>query len=417
MEYYKLMLLDDEEIVLMGIQKTYHMEDYGFTLAGCFSNPQKALDAVSEIRPDLIITDIRMPRMNGLEFSEQVRKRLPDTEIVILSGYDDFSYAQTAVKIGISDYLLKPIKKEDFSAMLTRMHRRIEEKHTLLENVCNLRKVAESSVGELKNYFFLELAEAPFHDNARIHSLYQSCGLDFQDSPFLLAKFDYTEASFPEDTMTALGRLEQQISAELEPFGTLETFQNDEYMFFFLYDILQDLYDAIRETLLDIEAQARAGQIDITVGISTIHQGMESLYAANLECDKWLKTNSSTHAAGSQNTAAGSAPDASAPSKLVSAVLSYIEEHFCENISLASTAEAVAISKTYLCDIFKKELGMTFVNYVTNLRIERAKELLADPTLKMYEISSAVGFNDYTYFSQIFKKRTGMTLSEYRKRY
>lgn len=105
-----------------------------------------------------------------------------------------------------------------------------------------------------------------------------------------------------------------------------------------------------------------------------------------------------------------------APSKMIRAALDYINAHFHENISLLDVAENINISKNYLCDIFKKELGVTFINYVTNLRIEKAKEYLTGTDMKMYEVSNAVGYNDYAYFSQIFKKHTGKTLSSYRKK-
>ena len=105
-----------------------------------------------------------------------------------------------------------------------------------------------------------------------------------------------------------------------------------------------------------------------------------------------------------------------APSKMIRAALDYINEHFHENISPMDVAENINISKNYLCDIFKKELGVTFINYVTNLRIEKAKEYLTGTDMKMYEVSNAVGYNDYAYFSQIFKKHTGKTLSSYRKK-
>lgn len=121
---YSLVLLDDEKIVLQGIQKVFHLEDYGFQVTGAFNNPLKALESLEELKPDLIITDVKMPQMDGLEFSARVREILPDTEIVILSGYDEFSNAQHALKLGVRDYLLKPIKKADFAAMLTRMQQK-----------------------------------------------------------------------------------------------------------------------------------------------------------------------------------------------------------------------------------------------------------------------------------------------------
>ena len=108
--------------------------------------------------------------------------------------------------------------------------------------------------------------------------------------------------------------------------------------------------------------------------------------------------------------------EVASPKKIVRDALNYIREHYNENISLTEVSENINISKNYLCDIFKKELNVTFINYVTSLRIEKAKELLVSTDMKMYEISAAVGYNDYAYFSQIFKRQTGTTLSAYRRR-
>ena len=103
--------------------------------------------------------------------------------------------------------------------------------------------------------------------------------------------------------------------------------------------------------------------------------------------------------------------------KIVRDALSYIKKHYNENISLTDVAEYANVNKSYLCDVFKKEQNVTIINYMTNLRIEKAKELLLHTDMKMYEISVEVGYNDYTYFSQIFKRNTGSTLLEFRKKY
>lgn len=116
---YTMVLLDDEKIVLQGIQKVCEKEDCGFLVKGAFVDPLKALDALPELRPHLIITDVRMPQMDGLEFAKRAKEILPESEIVILSGYRDFTYAQTAMKIGVSDYLLKPIKRQIFRTCCT----------------------------------------------------------------------------------------------------------------------------------------------------------------------------------------------------------------------------------------------------------------------------------------------------------
>lgn len=107
----------------------------------------------------------------------------------------------------------------------------------------------------------------------------------------------------------------------------------------------------------------------------------------------------------------------SAPSKIILSAIQYIDAHYMENINLSDVASRIFISKNYLCDLFKKEMNITFIDYVANLRIEKAKYLLSHTDMKMYEISEAVGYNDYAYFSQIFKRHTGATLSNYRKQH
>ena len=246
-------------------------------MAGTYSNPVQAMQQLEEIRPDLIITDVRMPLMDGLEFAHKAKVMLPDVEIVILSGYDDFSYAQTAIKIGVSDYLLKPIKKKDFQKMLRQMYQRIEDK--------------------IKQVSYME---------------------------------------------------------------TMQRFADTSY----------------RKIFAEKEEQAQDGSKSTFGGIRN-----ENL------------------------------------SKSILMAIAYIQDHLQENISLAEVAEHINISKNYLSDLFRKELDVTFVNFVTHLRIEKAKHYLAETDMKMYEISSAVGYPDSAYFSTLFKKHTGKTLSEFRRQH
>ncbi len=242
----RLVILDNDEHALRGIQNADSLMKYGFKLAGSFTNPLTALDQLQAVAPDLLITDMKLTGMDGLEFAEEAKRRMPDTEIVLLSGVSDFSFAR-AVQTGVSDYLLKPLKRDDFYSMLRTMNEKILKKHS------------------------------------------------------------------------------------------------QEY--------------------------------------------------SNLISDK----------------------NKSALSKPIYASLDYISSHFSDNISLQDVADNIKISKNYFCEIFKKETGITFIQYLTNLRIEKAKWYLENSNLKMNEISDAVGYSNYSYFSYIFKKNTGITLSDYRK--
>lgn len=278
---YSMVILDDEKIVLQGIQKLCQKEDFGFVIKGAFVDSLKALDALPGLRPHLIITDVRMPQMDGLEFARRAKEILPESEIVILSWYRDFSYAQTAMQIGVSDYLLKPIKKTDFGDMLHRMYERLEAK-----------------IGQAAYY-----------------------------------------------------------------------------------------------QVLDGYARGLVGEEEVKHAVSSVQP-------ANV----------------AQRPGVLAKEGEQSPTKIVRDALYYIRRHYNENISLTDVAEHINVNKSYLCDVFKKEQKVTILQYMTNLRIEKAKELLLHTDMKMYEISVEVGYNDYTYFSQIFKRNTGETLSEFRKK-
>lgn len=524
---YRLLLLDDEEIVTRGIQKVFDLEKSGFQVVGVFQNPQKALESLPGLQPDLIITDIKMPQMSGLDFAAEAKQLLPESEIVILSGYGDFGFAQSAVKIGVSDYLLKPIKKDDFQQMLDTMHAKLEEKKTQKQQADNMALLLQNSYTELKNRFFLSLAEDNVFDEKLYQTLQKHHTMDVFDTDFFLVKVDFDQAYLHGDYMSEIGKLIQDSEGKFADFGFVEAFLSDESLYFYVYNMKASDEEMIRqETRLLVEEKRQKG-IQLVCGISHMYQGIRELFRARNDCIRQIfmqRANIDEHSAANpiqtdeinihmpyeeiealfhmittgemeglpyilqkiyelpedkipillldyscsvtflillrvyqlqfkfgldqqivshreldlrvlkreypsmeiqRNlvekkllTVAEqiAVQEMAAPSKMIRAALDYINAHFHENISLMDVAENINISKNYLCDIFKKELGVTFINYVTNLRIEKAKEYLTGTDMKMYEVSNAVGYNDYAYFSQIFKKHTGKTLSSYRKK-
>lgn len=523
---YRLLLLDDEEIVIKGIQKVFRLPEYGFEVVGTFQNPQKALESLEDLRPDLIITDVKMPQMDGLEFSRAAKQILPDAEIVILSGHDDFSFAQAAVKIGVSDYLLKPIKKDDFVTMLQQMHEKIEKKQTRISQYNQLQELVQNSYIELKNRFYLGLSEENHYDENLYEMLKKHGQTELEEEPYLLVMVGMDQVSTSGDYMSEVGKLTREIELALADFGDVLDFWSDESLYF----VLRNIPDGLEEEVPDavramVEAKKNEGMV-LTAAVSFVHRGLGELFAARNDCFRqiFLQTahidetsdanpgnrqelNLTIPYTGIENLFQAislndhgkideiiqqiyenpgnnthilyrdyvssitflillriyqmqdkyeatdeiakqelldlknlrreypsveeqkqlvretsvalaeliSTQKVAAPSKMIQTALGYINEHFGENISLQDVADNISISKNYLCDLFKKEIGVTFINYVTNLRIEKAKEYLANTDMKMYEVSYAVGYNDYAYFSQIFKKHTGITLSAYRK--
>ena len=141
----KTFLVEDEVIVRETIKRMIPWEQYGFELAGEAADGEMALPLILKCRPDLLITDIKMPFMDGLTLCKLVKKELPDIKIVILSGYDDFNYAKQAISIGVEDYLLKPITKNAFIERLVEIHNRYESMRR------HRRNIMRSSVWKCRN--------------------------------------------------------------------------------------------------------------------------------------------------------------------------------------------------------------------------------------------------------------------------
>ena len=121
MELYRIILVDDEEEVRKSIVRKIGWEEAGFQVAGDAENGEDALEKIEALEPDVVLTDIRMPYMDGLTLAERIRQKYPSMKIVIFSGYDDFEYAKQAIKLNVTEYILKPVNVEELTAILKRI--------------------------------------------------------------------------------------------------------------------------------------------------------------------------------------------------------------------------------------------------------------------------------------------------------
>ena len=121
MKLYRIILVDDEEEIRKSIIRKIKWEENGFLVAGDAENGEDALEKIELLEPDLILTDIRMPYMDGLTLAERVRQKYPSMKIVIFSGYDDFEYAKQAIKLNVTEYILKPVNVEELTAILQKI--------------------------------------------------------------------------------------------------------------------------------------------------------------------------------------------------------------------------------------------------------------------------------------------------------
>ena len=157
MAVHKVFLVEDEVVAREGIRDTIAWQELGFTFCGEAPDGEVALPLIREIRPDVLITDIKMPFMDGLQLCKLVREQLPEIKIIILSGYDDFSYAQQAIKLGVTEYLLKPVSAKDLRAVLERVAAQLDEEHTSQALLHRMIAQLEDSRALRRNKFLLDL--------------------------------------------------------------------------------------------------------------------------------------------------------------------------------------------------------------------------------------------------------------------
>ena len=362
----KVFLVEDEAIIRRGIKKNVEWEKNGFEFVGEAGDGEYAYPQILKTEPDILITDIKMPFMDGLELSHLVKKILPNTKIIILSGYNEFEYAKEAITIGISEYLLNPVTAASLTAVLRKVKEEIreeKEKSRLLERYF---------VSYEKYNAFLDKTDYTGVDRKLI-----------QD--FLKLGSAGEEGMFIDEYLAAVGENNYR-SFLLRQYMTID-------IFFCVQEFLKGLSvcaDEIPPELGDIKYIPK-----IVVSEEQTVSYLKELFA---------------FAISERDRVSGNRYGS-----LIDTAKQYLAEHFESNdVSLNTVAAQVGVSSSYFSSIFKQETGQSFVEYLTKLRIDKACELLRCTTLRTAEIGERVGYNDPHYFSATFKKVTGVSPKDYK---
>jgi len=370
---YKVFLAEDEIVVREGIRNNIHWEETSFILAGEAPDGEMALAMIQDIKPDILITDIRMPFMDGLALSRIVKKAFPWLKIIILSGHDEFEYAREAISIGIEEYLLKPVSAQEMLSTLNKVAKRIDEEKETLLSIADLKtkiRSAQDSQGEGKNIF----------DPADLLNI---------DGDMLFTKLKYAA--------------KKDINYIIEEYTVIlgNNWSENPILVYFLFGeiiisvskIIEALGGDIKEIVPFSLNRENVQEIISTPGL--FYENIRLLLSAMIEFRD-------SHTKGRYQLVIVKARE-------------YIDNNFANTeISLFSTATHVGISPNHLSAVFVQETGENYIEYLTKVRIEKAKQLLADTAMKSADIANETGFSDPHYFSNIFKKNTGFSPREFR---
>ena len=500
----KVLFVDDEVMAMDYLQNMIFWEKEGFSVVGHARSGKKALEIYDREKPDIVISDIKMTGMDGLELTKRLKEKNPDVVVILLSAYRDFEYAQKGFEYGVSNYLLKhelceeklieELKKAKERLKANGRKKKIYQKYFAKQLIYNMEDVTEIEEKELGNRFFLILVNKnPVFHNGVFHELswsyeerekIQQCSQETEaeieyvsdvtltsgntiilykigninsryelvnkienTSKRIASSFSMEENSsfniiysneikraeisgtfqkmsrmihysvfWKPRCIYALERLEEKgeeekISwneQEKELRGIIFEGKKTDDFISYLFELVRYPRENLRgfRDLLFVldnlakEMEDRHGIIHIKKREAGYKiQDVENYYIEKMNCiSETIQERTEKKY-----------------SNIVVDMMRYINKNYCREISLESLGEEFQMNGVYLGQIFKKETGTTFLKYLTALRIEEAKRLLAQGDKNVSEVSEIVGYKTSQYFSQIFIKNVGMKPQEYKK--
>lgn len=541
----KIFLAEDEVIVRETIKRMIPWEELGFELVGEAADGEMALPLLIRQKPDLLITDIKMPFMDGLTLAKLAKKELPELKIVILSGYDDFNYAKQAISIGVEDYLLKPITKNALIERLSEIRSRYEHEKTqkeyyekfqremqayeknssrdffetlvcgsmdMMEVYKKAEKLGLDIVAEAYNILIFTMnSEEDFSGQKEGYSEWEAESLEmledfFSDNTsamlFRCNIFSYgvlikgqkesiekTTKEYVEKIQGILNRKEskrewflavgqsvERLSQIKKSYHTASRAFSQRYLYgenILYYDEMElmehrsgqaDTHDNAYLKKVDVNAlnpailqkflsnglqeetenfvkdyfyaigqepmeslvfrnyvilNVRFSVITFLKGLGCDTEGMEPENTEEVLAESGKNIESAIAYAEKMISQAIEIRDQNSGNKnrsILKTAVDFIDEHYMdEDISLNTAANVANVSSNHFSALFSQNMGQTFIEYLTTLRMNKAKELLRCTGMRSSEIAGEIGYKDAHYFSYLFKKTQGMTPSDYRK--
>lgn len=374
---YSVIIVEDDAIVRTYLSSLLEWESHGMKVVGQFKNGREAKQFVEEQNVDIVITDVSMPVMNGIELIKYIKNTEKIVKIIVLSCHSDYDFIREALKCGVSDYILKQyLTKENLLELLEKLIGELEINKDSV--ICE--KEADQSIksNSLKNIF---------NGIVKDQKKYSYYILTLEDEKNLLRAI--TEENINEAVVLIESYL-NRFKTEYEEVNTLKAWIIDlvniltriamkcEINLQFLFETDYIPYEEIesKQNIDDIKNWF----VSIIKKIVDINNEKNNLYRSEI-----LKA------------------------------VDYIEKHCTEDIFLRDVANHVNISPNYFSMIFKKEMGVAFSEFLLNIRLEKSKVLLKKKGIKIYEAAYKAGFNNNQYFNRIFKQKYGVTPLVFKK--
>ncbi len=412
----KVFLVEDESIIRDGLKTSIPWEQFGYVLVGDAADGEMALPMIRKTRPDVLITDIKMPFMDGLELSHIVSNELPSTKIIIISGHDDFEYARQAISIGVEQYLLKPITRSSLQKVLSELKTKIENER----EQSNYLKKFQTEYHEYEQLSKRHFFEKVFERKLQLKEVYDEAaklGIELNAECYNLALVFCKDGE--EEIIRYFSRFSEYVIIRwnINVFCILIT--GDQSNIENLTSRCKQNIVRICETYPDSPWNLSVGKyVERLSQIPDCYEQLSGIFGYRfLIPDEHVLTEESINQIKTKNDDDFEHDELieSQAKNIIKIALKYIEENYVnEELSLNDVSAFCNVSSNYFSSLFSSEMQQTFVEYVTNKRIAKAKKMLKTTTLHTGEIAAMVGYKDQHYFSVVFKKIQGCSPREYR---
>ncbi|MFD0716159.1 helix-turn-helix domain-containing protein [Paenibacillus sp. GCM10027626] len=439
-----MLIVDDEEEIRRGLE-VHDWEALGIRLSGCCDNGLTACQRLYGEPVDILLTDIRMPFMDGFELTNWIMQRFPFTKIVLLSGYNDFQYARQGIRYGVSDYLLKPVSGADIDEAFGKIIKELDAKRLIEIRTAALERKAKLSAHFLRQRFMQRL----LFQRLTPDEIEEGCSegemvLESGRYAVWMLRIDrkaelpgyYTDREW-DLILFALGNILTEIwDGTRQGYHWIDTNTGRCWLLCANGELLEESDSmpakaADKAALVAENVKRFQGLIMSTVsyGLGPVVRDPSQIYlsclavadAMNVNAGKGIALVEPMTVPGREEGCDRTADNGSrlqikeaAAIGLIEEAKRFIDANFERSISLQDVAEHIHCNPNYLSSLFRKTTGKNYIHYLTDRRMEQAIKLLRTTAYKIYEISESVGYSTPAYFVDLFRKRYGQTPNEFR---
>lgn len=391
---WKILIADDEPKIRRGLHAQIDKLDLPCEVCAEAEDGEIALEAAERLRPDILLVDINMPFVNGLDFIQALRRTRADARVILITGYEEFEYARRALSLDVHAYLLKPI---DIGELRRSLSSAIEQLETQRERNRHF-EWAIAQIGNRREFLREEFLRDAISgrleaDEIRDFRVY----FDFPEPVRLMLMLICARSSAQQEKpwQHTLRQYALQDALAEGPRGLRYRclFSDDRGNVLLLYDAPQELDAALEDAV----RAALSGELGLTVRLET--EAVSSL----------------THISEAYDDAMERMMRSAQLSPIVEGAQRYIASHYADpDLSLMGVADMMNVHPAYLSRTMKQELGMPFAKYLTHVRIGKAVQLMRDPAIRIWQVAEMVGYSGGNYFSAAFKKVLGVSPADYR---